>query len=872
MEFTFLLPEDLKTAAETAQEYARRRRATPEDCFLATPVSETSEGAAVVRPLSSSQIRELDRAFLSQARGNRHLEQSERLITAVLSAQHPDAVTAVQHPVNMLDTFPGHVPLIDHLRVRASSELGWDLVVGGIDAASAHRIPTLAESACFDEIVVGHTSSDRILRIIDKLKRFKRKICEQFHICLLAGDSESAAIPPATLANFKVSKAPTVFKRPDPWVAGVSKTNMPVRFMIGHLGWAIHVRINLEAMTDSDPNTLTLAACTLQPELQTLIDEAGTLVGVGICEDISKFNDVLQMISGERLRFYDPVDAAVLARLAGINTPKHSVQNLVWLCLGGYLPKDRASVGDNKWHLPTSAVPNNLRQYLRGDTTQLALAVWVLIVCWVMHVFPDLHAVFKTSVAITAGDLIRWWVRRIIDERVIELRSAPAWSPATTREEAVRSLGFSEALEDFFCHLTPRWPSIAAGGARFFHDCRAWHASRMDTLLAVDPRFWLRSYREEVHILRLGRILPADSPSSTAVRWHQLAPNPEFDDILTLPAAMVTKAAFNRLVTPGRPKRVILIEYALTNPDEAVNLLLRLESSGKFAARLFVTRPKIVTFINELRQFLGYFGLLPARPEGWVDRYPPQQQADRLQRSERIAQSLIDASARRIRRLEARKAEFERALAECRGASRPDQTRHAALDRFLQRPELPRNINDPDAFRHMGRRAPKRSASGTRRPQQRPTDTIRAEAGQSAAQPAPGDPVSQPRESSVASRFSVDHNVLEVTVEDEPAAGPSRSRSPSTEPERAARSKRRRRSTSSRRTRSSSSDSTSSTSSTSSASSSSSASSADSRFTISDLPPKVVRWLLNKRLKPEIEQLKRKKEREERRSRHRDRK
>jgi hypothetical protein len=192
-----------------------------------------------------------------------------------------------------------------------------------------------------------------------------------------------------------VSKAKTVFERPDPWVAGISKTNMPVRFMIGHLGWAIHIRINLEAMTDGNPNMLTLAACTLQPELQTLIDEAGTLVRVGICEDISKFNDVLQMVSGERLRFYDPVDAAVLARLAGINTPKHSVQNLVWLCLGGYLPKDRASVGDNKWHLPTSAVPHNLRQYLRGDTTQLALAVWVLIECWVMHVFPDLHAVFK---------------------------------------------------------------------------------------------------------------------------------------------------------------------------------------------------------------------------------------------------------------------------------------------------------------------------------------------------------------------------------------------------------------------------------------------------------------------------------------------
>jgi hypothetical protein len=86
--------------------------------------------------------------------------------------------------------------------------------------------------------------------------------------------------PPATLANFQAAKALTVFWHPDSWAKGVPEESMPIRFMIGHLGWAVHIRINLGPMTDSDPNTLTLAACILRPEIQDLIDEAGALVGV----------------------------------------------------------------------------------------------------------------------------------------------------------------------------------------------------------------------------------------------------------------------------------------------------------------------------------------------------------------------------------------------------------------------------------------------------------------------------------------------------------------------------------------------------------------------------------------------------------------
>jgi hypothetical protein len=169
--------------------------------------------------------------------------------------------------------------------------------------------------------------------------------------------------------------------------------------MIGNVGYAVHLRLDLSSHSGEGTNNLCLRPGTLQPEIQTLLDVAGPLVGVGIKEDIDKFNDMLKLVFGKRLIFGDAIDAAVIAHLSGVNISKHSVQALVLLCLGGHLPKDRASVGDNTWDFPFEELPQALQLYIRGDTTQLGLAVWILLCCWVAHMFPDLHAVFKVSKA-----------------------------------------------------------------------------------------------------------------------------------------------------------------------------------------------------------------------------------------------------------------------------------------------------------------------------------------------------------------------------------------------------------------------------------------------------------------------------------------
>jgi hypothetical protein len=250
-------------------------------------------------------------------------------------------------PFNLAQSLLGGSPLVDLFRVWARNELGWDQLLDGIDLASANRTPSHQEFHNVNEITLGETLGSRVLDTAATLRTYRSQLKEKLHITPLAGDSESTSIPPEVLREFSDSRRPIRFRRPGAWVKGAPKAPIPVRFMIGNVGYAVHLCLDLGSHSGEGTNHLCLRTGTLQPEIQTLLDMAGPLVGVGIKEDIDRFNDLLEMVFGKRLVFGDALDAAVIARLAGVNISKHSVQTLVWLCLSGHLPKDRAFVGDN---------------------------------------------------------------------------------------------------------------------------------------------------------------------------------------------------------------------------------------------------------------------------------------------------------------------------------------------------------------------------------------------------------------------------------------------------------------------------------------------------------------------------------------------
>jgi hypothetical protein len=294
--------------------------------------------------------------------------------------------------------------------------------------------------------------------------------------------------------------------------------------------------------------------------------------------------------------------------------------NLVWTLLGSVVPKGVVSVGDGKWHLPLQEIPDALRIYLRCDTVLVAYCLYILTICWVMHVMPDFDVVTRLSVAKCPHSLLKWWVSHMLDDIASSLGAAGLWEPAHTRREGMRLASDGSTHQPLLCLLTPDWPAVTAGGCRYLHTARAWLLDRLMTLASLDSEFWLSNYREIDLFVTLSRdVAPHPSPRDPTTS-PRLTYNPGCTDgVLSVLADRVDKETFTSLVAAYRPKRVVLIEYVLVHPDQAALLLLRLKSNRKFAHELFCTDRKIRKLMAELRNTLSTLGALPRRPDDWVD-------------------------------------------------------------------------------------------------------------------------------------------------------------------------------------------------------------------------------------------------------------
>jgi hypothetical protein len=643
-----LRPEQLFRSAKSAQFRTRDRDAVAEDSFLVTPVAETHPAHPNgTRPLTGKHVNGVMSSLAKLARGGKSHGRSENVIRKTLEPQHPDSITVISDPFPVTESLPGGTAVIDHLAVRAREEPGWSVLVPPIEEIRQHRIPPAGEAYNVVEVIVGISSSDHIKTVTQQVLDKKRGYENRFHFCCLAGDTESILIPTKVMDQLVDTRRPVTFPRPQPFAGGSGQEQFTVKLMIGHVGWAVHICIPVKSSVQDGRQFLTISPGTLQPELQELIDACGHLVGVGIHDDIGAFNFTLRSLFGATLSFPPPIDVSVVARLAGFNLPRAGVNNLVWVCLGGFLPKGVASVGDGLWYRQSHTLPLPLLRYLQGDVSQVALVFWVLVVCWVWNVFPDVHAVSKCSTTRSVIDILRHWVDVILVRRVSSLHPVNNWEPASSRQAIVERVAAGSTFLPLLLVLVPDWPSVVAGGCRYFHTARAWLVSILPALIEIDPGFWLSCYPEDIYFIKLGRdASPSPSPRQRTT-WPHIGPNPEYRDILCVPAAAIDKKSFSSLVYPSHPKRLVLLEYVLCYPDEGARFLLRLEGSITLAHILFCTKAKATRFVRELREALTVLRSMPQRPQGWVDHYPGANPAPPRPRLQRAADKIIAASVKR---------------------------------------------------------------------------------------------------------------------------------------------------------------------------------------------------------------------------------
>jgi hypothetical protein len=238
-------------------------------------------------------------------------------------------------------SLPGNVPVVDHLYVRAREESAWCELLPAIQSIRNNRVPVQPRHV---EITIGSPPNDEVVEFVERVESMRRSIEDSFGFCRFAADTESIMIPAYALCELHRTRKSVSFIQPLPWSGQKDVIAIPVRFMFGHADLTVHLRVpiarGLHVYGRGEPvSYLTLEPLELQPGLQAVIDAAGPLAGVGIHEDLVKFNKLLEILTGQRLNFKPSIDVAVVARLAGFNLPCHGVANLVWTLLGSVSPR-----------------------------------------------------------------------------------------------------------------------------------------------------------------------------------------------------------------------------------------------------------------------------------------------------------------------------------------------------------------------------------------------------------------------------------------------------------------------------------------------------------------------------------------------------
>ena len=491
-------------------------------------------------PFSKSDLKSVQNYLAFRGSVVEHDEgEAEEETRRILEAQSPKGVTkfglANGGPPHA-DTLPGGAPLIDHLLVRAKASPDWAKLLPIIYRLRLFRCPDVKVLPEVRELTLGRSTSAEIVAVEQFLRERVKETQTRYLVCQLAAGTAAVSVAagsrdailaaaPGTSLNLRISKG-----KEEP------SENLPVLLMVGHIGWQIHIRLPVKKVNGSSEH-LAVTSGVLQPSLVRLLQELGHLAGLGVMKSLQPFFDVAQALYRKDLwpSNWRAVDIPVLARCAGYNLEDDSLVMLNWIALGTILPGGDASAsaaGDGRWHEPWASLPKPLQAYLAGEIAQPAAIAWVLHMCWLLQLFPDVHAVVQVSF-LDLGDLIRWWQ----DQVVLDMIAAPlltwpnnsnsCWIPQGTRTEMVAKIFSSGPSLSFFTAMNVDWPSVTGGGARFIHTVRSFLVSRIPWLRKVEEKAWPFLTLQRYRFVLFGRksVEPQPSPRDP-VQAEGLCGNP----------------------------------------------------------------------------------------------------------------------------------------------------------------------------------------------------------------------------------------------------------------------------------------------------------------------------------------------------------
>lgn len=640
--------DHLEDRALEAQVKARLRPATPDDCFLLTSaLGNTKEDNPVaVLALSGSEEEKLIRHLVMRApASDGHELPSEREARRTFDVQLPNAATRFGTDRATYSSYlPGGAPLVDHLYVRIQRTPDWACLEDPVQLLRRRRIPCMEKVHNVEEFTLGETDERRVNDILEYLQARVKQTKSKFGVCLMAADTESVSVTGDGYRKVIYGRAGQTHLV-DVATSGESGDPLPVVLMVGHVDWQINIRLPIhETVGHKGRKQLQITPGTLQDKALEFFRSLDVLTGVNVTDDLRKFFKVVKVLFGEDLWEHTepPLELDILARYSGYNLVRYSLSVLNHITFGTIMPKGRASVGDGKWHKRYLKLPKPLQTYMVQDISQAAGIAWVMLACWTIHVFPDAHAVTQCS-TLSPPKIMKWWYKHVVANVVSSTTRISPWQIANSREEMMIQLICGSEDKKVALDLLPDWPSVAAGGARFVHTVRSFLVQKLEILHRLDRDTWPIMQKEQYHLFRFGRFEVQACPSPIdPVRAVGFVANPGVGPTLCGPAQEITRDTLRQLKGHGASEKAILLEYIRLNPFGGRDLLERVESSHEAGKKLFGFLKRAYELVPLMRTTLAIYGMLPLRPEGWVDNYSCT--GETIERVRRLAEVAVEMS------------------------------------------------------------------------------------------------------------------------------------------------------------------------------------------------------------------------------------
>jgi hypothetical protein len=493
----------------------------------------------------------LPKIFYGRYQGTRYAKHysAEAKVQKILRTQTPEAVSEFQlGKMHSSELLPGGLPVLDHTIAFLSTQPAWEKATDVLKSFSKLRTSHPDSLPEIRELVLGEAKPSDYEEVGNWLIEKHQETSYKYGLCVPALDVEEIGVVlnPETrdwdrirtklLLNEEVIgqvKGPGLDKAP--------RFNVPILLMYGSVGWQLHLRLPVKYQEKDDSIQVTFTETFVeQSTLTELFKLFRPAVGTGVQKDIEAFIQAVNSINTldlppNTIPAGIPLDT--LAKLSGISHSQNSLVSLVYLVLGGVLPKDwRCSVADHMWGKPLRDLGSGLKAYLAGDIQQVSVTASTLLITWVCHIIPDAWCILEVTNA-DPLEFIATWVDMVIKHELHLFTTQTLKSPlAKTREQLLSKIGITPNSNSLVS-LCPNWPSVTSGGPKDLTETKEFSLNAISLL-------------QKIILSQIAGTLPVDLPASPEPASHLPSPISPMEVTPTASPEPVSHPSSPATVTP----------------------------------------------------------------------------------------------------------------------------------------------------------------------------------------------------------------------------------------------------------------------------------------------------------------------------------